>query len=462
MRLKQAQARVKALVAHGMATMGETNVIKHDEPVPALAADRAVDVRVILGVDEGSQVGEEDVLSLGVMSGSSSIREVKATATFGVEQLALTAVHLFAPARTRLVVAQTGQVLEEEDKPIATVAAELPELSLLLVPRQLQGAVLGHIQAAKEAGEEVAAAAGGGGAADEEGGGEESEEDDFETEMGMSDTACVSVTEDNGDGTYWLNLSFVARGVHACTVLYKGAPLKRGTFQAIVLKPDTYNTLKARANAKPQQPRKAKAVAEGGAEVEREQAAFSATLLSEPGFGAQQWTAVDVRFTHRQMMLYKAGGAIEALTGFKAFNARMYACPIRKSVTFAPATTGGPQVVIADGTGRELVLSSPDRIYIQATFYLLLQVRGRRLCACHSCVPVFACGGWEWVNYPRACELCVFLHIPSNALAFLRRPAWQAWAALLKPAVACCSACFNARRRLRAARKCCGCGGASW
>ena len=280
--------------------------------------------------------------------------------------------------------------------------------------------------------------------------------------MGMSDTACVSVTEDNGDGTYWLNLSFVARGVHACTVLYKGAPLKRGTFQAIVLKPDTYNTLKARANAKPQQPRKAKAVAEGGAEVEREQAAFSATLLSEPGFGAQQWTAVDVRFTHRQMMLYKAGGAIEALTGFKAFNARMYACPIRKSVTFAPATTGGPQVVIADGTGRELVLSSPDRIYIQATFYLLLQVRGRRLCACHSCVPVFACGGWEWVNYPRACELCVFLHIPSNALAFLRRPAWQAWAALLKPAVACCSACFNARRRLRAARKCCGCGGASW
>ena len=218
--------------------------------------------------------------------------------------------------------------------------------------------------------------------------------------MGMSDTACVSVTEDNGDGTYWLNLSFVARGVYACTVLYKGAPLKRGTFQAIVLKPDTYNTLKARANAKPQQPRKAKAVAEGGAEVEREQASFGATLLSEPGFGAQQWTAVDVRFTHRQMMLYKAGGAIEALTGFKAFNARVYACPIRKSVTFAPATTGGPQVVIADGTGRELVLSSPDRIYIQATFYLLLQVRGRRRCVCHFCVPVFACGGWEWVNYP--------------------------------------------------------------
>jgi hypothetical protein len=36
---------------------------------------------------------------------------VKATAIFGVEQLALSALHLFKPERTRLVVAATGQVL---------------------------------------------------------------------------------------------------------------------------------------------------------------------------------------------------------------------------------------------------------------------------------------------------------------------------------------------------------------
>ena len=64
-------------------------------------------------------------------------------------------------------------------------------------------------------------------------------------------------------------------------------------------------------------------------QVEREQLSFAATLLSEEGFGPQQWQSVDVRFTHRQMMLYRAGGAIEALTGFKNFNARLYSCPVQ-------------------------------------------------------------------------------------------------------------------------------------
>jgi len=92
----QAQARVKALVAHGKARMGQSNQISTTELVPELAGDREVDVRVILAV-EGGQVGDEDVLSLGVMSANCSIREVKATATFGVEQLSLAALHLFAP-----------------------------------------------------------------------------------------------------------------------------------------------------------------------------------------------------------------------------------------------------------------------------------------------------------------------------------------------------------------------------
>jgi hypothetical protein len=46
-----------------------------------------------------------------------------------------------------------------------------------------------------------------------------------------------------------------------------------------------------------------------------EKVSFPAMLLSEEGHGPQQWAAVDIRFTHRQMSLYKAGGAIEALTG---------------------------------------------------------------------------------------------------------------------------------------------------
>ena len=364
--------------------MGEKNRIKISEPVPELAGDREVDVRVILGV-EGGQVGEEDVLSLGVMAADSSIREVKATATFGVEQLALTAVDLFAPERTRLVVAATGQVLTDEDRPISTVATDLEALSLLLVPREFEGAVLGSIhahnqlassQASQGGGADAEARAAGraeggvsGAGAEEE---DESEDEAFEEGGMTTDSACSMLVEDNGDGSYWLNFSFVARGVFSATVLYKGAPLKGGSFQVVVLKPEAYNHLKARAHAKPPQPRGKGA--DKAPEVEKEQISFRATLLSEEGFGPQEWTAVDVRFTHRQMMLYRAGGAIEALTGFKNFNSRLYACPIRKTVKFAPIA-GGPKVGIFDGSGRELVLSTPERTLVQASFYLLLQAR---------------------------------------------------------------------------------------
>ena len=122
-RLKNVQKRVKALVAHGKAQMGRTNVLDVNATVPELAGDREVDVRVILGGVEEGQVGgmgrmgeEDDVLSLGVMPASSTIREVKATATFGVEQLSMTGVELFAPSRTRMVVAVSGQVLKDEDR----------------------------------------------------------------------------------------------------------------------------------------------------------------------------------------------------------------------------------------------------------------------------------------------------------------------------------------------------------
>jgi hypothetical protein len=369
--LKLAQARVKALVAHGKAQIGEKNKVNLAAPVPDLAGDRPVDVRIILGV-EGGQVGEEDVLSLGVMAANSTIREVKATATFGVEQLSLTAVHLFTPERTRLVVAVSGQVLHDEDRPISTVATDMPELSLLLVPREFEDTVLGSIHAHKEAVSPPARRGGEGGGGVEE---EDASEDEGGGEggMGLDDAACSMFTEDNSDGTYWLNFSFVSRGVFDATVLYKGVALQGATFQVVVLKPETYNSLKQRTSAKPPQPRAGRS-GDKAPEIEREQVSFSAMLLSEEGYGAQEWQAVDVRFTHRQMMLYKSGGAIEALTGFKNFNARLYSCPIRKTVKFAPVV-GRPQVGIMDGSGRELILSTPLRVLIQASFYLLLNDR---------------------------------------------------------------------------------------
>jgi hypothetical protein len=65
---------------------------------------------------------------------------------------------------------------------------------------------------------------------------------------------------------------------------------------------------------------------------------------------------------------------LEQLTGLRLFKRRLHGCPIRPNVQFAPVA-GGPKVEVSDGSGVELVLSTPDRMLVQATFYLLLQRR---------------------------------------------------------------------------------------
>jgi hypothetical protein len=55
-------------------------------------------------------------------------------------------------------------------------------------------------------------------------------------------------------------------------------------------------------------------------QVEREQISFSAMLLSEEGYGAQEWQAVDVRFTHRQVSVTGQKKQIEKKIGVCALN----------------------------------------------------------------------------------------------------------------------------------------------
>lgn len=71
-----------------------------------------VDVRVILGgLDEDTGMGDEDMIGLGSVSGSLTVRDVKASASFGLQQLGVGASIVdYTPDRTRLIVASTGQV----------------------------------------------------------------------------------------------------------------------------------------------------------------------------------------------------------------------------------------------------------------------------------------------------------------------------------------------------------------
>lgn len=72
-----------------------------------------------------------------------------------------------------------------------------------------------------------------------------------------------------------------ARGVYRATVTYNGVPLKGASFQVVVLRPEAYLKVKA-------------AVAKPRGESE-ENVGYAAMLLGE----GEQWTKVDVRFTHR-------------------------------------------------------------------------------------------------------------------------------------------------------------------
>ena len=61
---------------------------------------------------------------------------------------------------------------------------------------------------------------------------------------------------------------------------YKGQALRGGVFQVIVLKPEVYNHLKARANAKPPQPKSK--TGKDAPEFEREQVSPSAPTHASP------------------------------------------------------------------------------------------------------------------------------------------------------------------------------------
>ena len=128
-------------------------------------------------------------------------------------------------------------------------------------------------------------------------------------------------------------------------------------FQVIVLRPEAYLRIKTAVK----RPR-------GDSE---ENIGYSAMLLGE----REQWTNVMVRFNHRQMAMYKAGGMgiIEAITGLK-LGGRVHTVPVRNNVKFYPLANG-PKVSVSDGSGIELCLSSPERTLVQATFYMLLHAR---------------------------------------------------------------------------------------
>ena len=109
-------------------------------------------------------------------------------------------------------------MLTDEDRPLSTVSPETEAaVSLLLVPREYEGAVLGSIHAQKQISSPPSwggragggAAAGGGGQEEEEE--EESEEEAFADADAGVDSSCSMVVEDNADGSYWLNFSFQAR-----------------------------------------------------------------------------------------------------------------------------------------------------------------------------------------------------------------------------------------------------------
>jgi hypothetical protein len=145
-----------------------------------------VDVRVILGgLDEDTGMGDEDMIGLGSVSGSLTVRDVKASASFGLQQLGVGArIVDYTPDRTRLIVASTGQVcvcatvlfinvaccrteqrlmvastdqisttiplmyvplyrqvLADEDVEVRFVAPSAPSLMLLLVPREMEASI---------------------------------------------------------------------------------------------------------------------------------------------------------------------------------------------------------------------------------------------------------------------------------------------------------------------------------
>jgi hypothetical protein len=224
--------------------------------------------------------------------------------------------------------------LEDEDRALARVAPRDPVLALLLVPRELQAAVLSDIAAHAEMAPRHTAERGASSVEEERGVAAAEEhpgwagaagvrvsgrldsdldaevltmEEVHETQGGDVDTdatdfmdpACTMIVQDNGDGSYWLNFSFVARGVFKVSVSYRGATLKGGVFQAVVLKPDAYTKLGARLAPPSTRPRgtaAAAATATAAAE-DQERVTFPAMLLGED----ERWTSVDVRFTARQM-----------------------------------------------------------------------------------------------------------------------------------------------------------------
>jgi hypothetical protein len=332
--LREQQQRVAAMLAQGKGRLGE----KWDSAVEGgdAAGDRTVEVRVVVSASEGIGAGQDETIPLGVMPATATAREVKAAATFGVQQLGLGGADgaRFAPDRTRLVVAASGQVLEDVDRALARVAPHDPALALLLVPRELQAAVLSDIAAHAEMAARHTAERGASSVEEERGVAAAEErlgwagaagvrvsgrldsdldaevltmEEVHETQGGDVDTdatdfmdpACTMIVQDNGDGSYWLNFSFVARGVFKVSVSYRGATLKGGVFQAVVLKPDAYTKLGARLAPPSTRPRgtaAAAATATAAAE-DQERVTFPAMLLGED----ERWTSVDVRFTARQM-----------------------------------------------------------------------------------------------------------------------------------------------------------------
>jgi len=353
-KLREAQKRVKALLAAGKAELGAITTVSAEET--KLADDRPVEVRIVLGDDMTGDVGEEDVIDLGVLPCSSTLREVKAACSYYLDENRM---QRLTPERTSLVSTSSGRLLQNEDAILATIDHQDPTISLILVPRGLEGTVQGSIHAqheiakAQERERELE---------DELEQDEPSDVEEYIPEE--ADAACRMLVEDNSDGSYWLTFSFVARGVFKAQVTYRGSPLKQASFQVIVLKPNVFTRLRATLNPNTSKKSSTATSATSGL------IDFPATWLSE----TEEWVDVELRFAHRQLVVYKGGGLVQALTGLKLFHSRLFSFPIKRNVRFDPLP-GGPRVAISDGSGHQLVFSTPDRMIVQASFYLLLQSR---------------------------------------------------------------------------------------
>lgn len=188
-----------------------------------------VDVRVILpGLDGGydSLLGDDDLISLGVVSGALTVGDVKASASFGLQQLGVGAdVMDYTPDRTRLILRSTGEVLDEEEREVRFIDPKTPSLMLLLVPREMESSIRAALANEDVTGEGRADQARADGAADAFRVSSRMD-DDFEVlsleqgdvwgggggaEVKFTNTSCSLEVTDNFNGTYWMNFSFVAR-----------------------------------------------------------------------------------------------------------------------------------------------------------------------------------------------------------------------------------------------------------